>query len=98
MMNTQTTLQRESAPTHNSIGVLVWIAQTLSARTAPIAAFAVFCVFQAATFAQENPPPRPPKVTEAPTAPKVMMYLVVVLLVAGVVFASTMKVKRGHQD
>ena len=41
---------------------------------------------------------RPPTTREDPIAPKVMVYLVGLLLVAGVVFAATLKSKRTHQD
>jgi len=41
---------------------------------------------------------RPPKVADAPSAPKVMVFLLVVVLVGAVIFAATLKSKRGHQD
>ena len=41
---------------------------------------------------------RPPQTREDPVAPKFMIYLVALLLVAGVVFAATLKSKRTHQD
>lgn len=40
----------------------------------------------------------PPTTREDPIAPKVMVYFVGLLLVAGVVFAATLKSKRSHQD
>ncbi len=40
----------------------------------------------------------PPTTREDPIAPKVMVYFVGLLLVAGVVFAATLKSKRTHQD
>ncbi|MBL4590592.1 MAG: hypothetical protein JKY96_01395 [Phycisphaerales bacterium] len=82
----------------NPTRLLPRIGRSLRVRAGSIAAAVTLGAMQMAVFAQDNPPPRPPKVTEAPAAPKVVMYLVVVALAAGVVFASTMKVKRGHQD
>ncbi|MCC5822798.1 MAG: hypothetical protein LAT64_05275 [Phycisphaerales bacterium] len=42
--------------------------------------------------------PRLPRITEAPSGPRFWMYAVFVLLLAGVVFAASLKSKRGHQD
>lgn len=41
---------------------------------------------------------RPPKISESPSSPRFWMYAVFTLLVAAVVFASSLKPKRGHQD
>ncbi|MDF1809244.1 MAG: hypothetical protein P1U42_06075 [Phycisphaerales bacterium] len=47
-------------------------------------------------FAQDEL--RPPKTSESPSAPKYIILFIAVLLVAGVVFASTFRSKRSHQD
>lgn len=41
---------------------------------------------------------RPPRTTEEPSSPKILVYLIGVLLMAGVVFASSLRSKRTHQD
>gem|GEM_PF-5481574 len=41
---------------------------------------------------------RPPKTSESLSAPKYIILLIAVLLVGGVVFASTFRSKRSHQD
>ena len=41
---------------------------------------------------------RPPRTTEEPSSPKIVVYLIAVLLLAGVVFASSLRSKRTHQD
>jgi hypothetical protein len=54
-------------------------------------------LMQCAAIAQDSPL-RPPKVTEGTNAPKIIVYLVLVLLIAGVIFAASMKCKRSHLD
>ncbi len=41
---------------------------------------------------------RPPKITQNPSSPKIWMFAVAILLLAAVVFASSLKPKRTHQD
>lgn len=41
---------------------------------------------------------RPPKITENPSSPRVWMYAVLLLIVAAVIFAASLKPKRTHQD
>lgn len=41
---------------------------------------------------------RPPKTDTPASGPKYLVYLVAILLLAGVVFAVTLKTKRSHQD
>jgi hypothetical protein len=43
-------------------------------------------------------PLRPPRVGDAPSSPKFLVMGVIVVLVALVVIAVTLKTKRGHQD
>lgn len=50
----------------------------------------------AGASAQEGP--RLPRITESPTAPVFWMYAIAVLLLGAVVFAASLKSKRGHQD
>jgi len=40
----------------------------------------------------------PPKTVDPPSGPKYVIYLVAVLLTAGVIFAATLRSKRSHQD
>ena len=47
-------------------------------------------------FAQEAL--RPPKTTDSLGAPTIVVTIIAVLLVAGVVFAVTLRSKRSHQD
>lgn len=49
-------------------------------------------------LAQSTETLRPPRVADPPSAPKVMVFLLVVLLTGAVIFAATLKSKRGHQD
>lgn len=42
--------------------------------------------------------PRLPRITDSPTAPVFWMYALAVLLLGAVVFAASLKSKRGHQD
>ncbi len=46
----------------------------------------------------QNEPLRPPRTTDPPSGPKYLVIFVAVLLLAGVVFAATLRSKRGHQD
>ncbi|MCA9302570.1 MAG: hypothetical protein KC996_00460 [Phycisphaerales bacterium] len=55
-------------------------------------------LMSSAALAQDTEALRPPKVADPPSAPKVMVFLLIVLLVGAVVFAATLKTKRGHQD
>lgn len=41
---------------------------------------------------------KPPKAKEAPSSPKYLLMGIVIVLVAGVIVAVTLKTKRGHQD
>jgi|TARA_R110000782_G_scaffold53205_4_gene113411 hypothetical protein len=41
---------------------------------------------------------RLPRIDESPTAPRIWMYALFVLLLAVIVFASSLKSKRTHQD
>ncbi|RMH27469.1 MAG: hypothetical protein D6692_07620 [Planctomycetota bacterium] len=41
---------------------------------------------------------RPPKITQNPSSPKIWMFAVAILLLAAVIFASSLKPKRTHQD
>ncbi len=41
---------------------------------------------------------RPPRMTESPGSPKIWMYVLLILLLSGVVFAASLKSKRTHQD
>lgn len=41
---------------------------------------------------------RLPRIEEPPTAPKIWMYAVTILLLAAIVFAASFKSKRTHQD
>lgn len=51
-----------------------------------------------AALAQDTEALRPPKVSDPPSAPKILVFLLVVLLTGAVIFAATLKTKRGHQD
>lgn len=51
-----------------------------------------------ASVAQAQDELRPPKTTEEPSSPKYLILFVAVLLVAGVVFAASLRSKRTHQD
>lgn len=41
---------------------------------------------------------RLPRIDESPTAPRIWMYAVFLLLLAAIVFAASLKSKRTHQD
>ena len=41
---------------------------------------------------------RPPKTDTPASGPKYLIYFIAILLLAGVVFAVTLKTKRSHQD
>ena len=41
---------------------------------------------------------RPPKITQNPSSPTIWMFVVAILLLAAVIFASSLKPKRTHQD
>ncbi len=48
--------------------------------------------------AEDAEPLRPPRVGDAPSSPKFLVMGVIIVLLALVVVAVTLKTKRGHQD
>ncbi len=73
------------------------VCRWVDARRAAFAGAATLTAMQCAALAQDAPL-RPPKVTNPPSAPKILVYLVLALLVGGVIFAATLKCKRTHLD
>ena len=74
------------------------LCSAIDASRGAIVGAVVLCGMQCMALAQEDAPLRPPKVTDPPVAPKIIVYLVLALLVGGVIFAATLKSKRSHQD
>lgn len=77
------------------IGNLHQIKRSSGSTLMTLGALALSCC---SALAQETEALRPPRVSDPPSAPKIMVFLLVVLLTAGVIFAATLKSKRGHQD
>ncbi|MBL4699062.1 MAG: hypothetical protein JKX70_09550 [Phycisphaerales bacterium] len=75
----------------------------LIARSRPVCismmcALMVMMVSVSSTVAMAQEELRPPKTSEAPSAPKYIIFLIAILMVGAVVFAATLKTKRTHQD
>jgi len=72
-------------------------AKRVSTVWAPLAAGLL--LWASPVLAQEaGEPLRPPTTSEPPSGPKFVVIGIAVVLLAGVIFAATLKSKRGHQD
>jgi hypothetical protein len=65
---------------------------------APFVSLAILAMTALPALAQAESDLRPPRITESPSSPKIWMYTLFILLLAGVVFAASLKSKRTHQD
>lgn len=89
---------RSSAPAPSRLYVRLGLwARSLRGRGGVVLMSALVALLASPVLAQGEPL-RPPRTTEPPSGPKYLVIFVALLLLGGVVFAATLRSKRGHQD
>jgi hypothetical protein len=67
-------------------------------KSTPVIAAAMACAVGVSDVLAQNEELRPPTTQDPPSSPKFIVWGVAILLTGLVVFAATLKSKRGHQD